>query len=42
MNYDLKIIKDNYGERIFSRMANINNCMLIDMTANDIRLGLRK
>ena len=35
-------IIDNYGERIFSRIANINNCMLIDMTANDIRLGLRK
>lgn len=31
-----------YGERIFSRIANINNCILIDMTANDIRLGLRK
>lgn len=33
---------DIYGERIFSRIANINNCMLLDMTANDIRLGLRK
>lgn len=35
-------IIDIYGERIFSRIANINNCMLLDMTANDIRLGLRK
>lgn len=35
-------IIDIYGERIFSRIANINNCMMIDMTANDIRLGLRK
>ena len=35
-------IINTYGERIFSRIANINNSLLIDMTANDIRLGLRK
>lgn len=41
-NLDPNQIIDIYGERIFSRIANINNCMLLDMTANDIRLGLRK
>ena len=35
-------IIDVYGERIFSRIANIRDTMLINMNANDIRLGLRK
>lgn len=35
-------IIDVYGERIFSRIANIRDTMLINMKANDIRLGLRK
>lgn len=41
-NLSLQQILDVYGERIFSRLANVNSCMLIQMQANDIRLGLRR
>ena len=37
-NLDLQQIMQNYDERIFSRIANKQECILFNMTGDDLRL----
>ena len=37
-NLDLEQIRNNYGERIFSRIANQNKCAIIKLQGKDLRL----